>query len=288
MNMLSARINFRDAHPSATDLFLFKRQRTRIIPETPYFDVKGWYTKENQAYHQQAVFQELQFTCNQDGYIQLDKKIIARLQRWWGSPRHTPCVLSFTTVMDENPALSCSSIKLQEVLKACLANEQAILLHTCFFSFKEHETLLVELAQKQLIQLVFSFGSSQENWRKKWEPGTKMYSERINTLSACTQLGIPCGILLDPVIPGESLQGLYELLRLVSRAGVKWVYYRLWDENKLTYSSNEMPNRHQEQLKKGFISQFTHYCKCFQLNSRLPYWPTLVSTSKVAGPQFLF
>lgn len=284
MNMLSARINIRDAQPSATDLFFFKRQRNRIAPETPYFDVTGWYTHQNQQYHQQAIFQELHFRCNKDGYIQLDSKIVARLNMWWGSPRHIPCVLSFTTIIDENPALMCSSRKLQEVLSACLHNEQAILLHTSYFSFVEHKDLLIELAKKQLIQLVFSIGSSEEQWRKKWEPGTKSYKERLQLMAECTQMGIPSGIILEPVVPGESLQGLYELLRLVRQAGVQWAYYRLWNEQRIDI----VLDKQQEQLKKGFISQFTHYCKSFQLNSRLPYWPYPEAEWQSRQPLFLF
>lgn len=289
MNMLSARINIRDVQPSATDLFLLKRQRNRIAPETPYFDLQAWYTQQNLQYQQQGVFQELGFQCNKDGYIQLDKKIVARLTMWWGSPRRIPCVLSFTTLIDENPALSCSSRKLEEVLKACLYNKQPLLLHTSYFSFIEHQNLLVELANENLIQLVFSIGSSQENWRKKWEPGTKSYAERLNTISACSQIGIPCGILLEPVVPGESLQGLYELLRLVSMAGVQWASYRLWEKsNSSQFTEEPYSDTHQEHLKKGFISQFTHYCKCFHLNSRLPYWSSFTTESKRGYPLFLF
>lgn len=274
MNMLSAHINLRDVQPAASDSYFLRRNRQQPVLNTEYHNMQSWYTENHLHYADSPVFKECGFQLDNQSYIQCDKKIIKRLHMLWASPRWVPKVLSFTNRVDDNPTNFCSTKHLNAVLKACLNQHQFIILHVTYIKFIEHKEILVELAKKNLIHLVFSIGSSQNEWHKIWEPGTKSYPLRLKTMQESCSAGIPCGILIEPIIPGEALQGLYELLRLTSQIGIQWAGYRLWHcsfTGKIPIEkSKNYPNTSQMQLEMGFISQFTYHCKRFKLNNQIP------------------
>lgn len=274
--MLSAHSNFRDVQFAASDIYFLKRQRTALPLTSPYVCMQSLYTEQQNMYKHNPVFNEAGFTLDAQGCITCESNLVERLQWLWGSPRWTPQILAFTNRVNNNPANSCSKLQLNKLLSACLRHNQPILLHTTYFEFAEHQSIMVDLAKKQLIHLVFSIGSTQSEWHKQWEPGTKRYTQRLQLMQDAVSVGIPCGFLLDPVIPGESLQGLYELFRLVAQTGVQWAGFRLWQDNQPEFASNSklQLNTHSSnlQLKNGFISQFTHYAKRFELNRQYPSW----------------
>jgi hypothetical protein len=268
MNMLSVHNNFRDVQLAASDIYFFKRQRSSVLSTSAYHCMQSLYTEQQNRYKHQAVFIEAGFQLDAQGCIPCNAKVVERLQWLWGSPRWTPQLLVFTNRVNNNPANTCSKLLLNKLLKACLMHNQPILLHATYFELAEHKTLLVDLAKKQLVHLVFAIGSTQTEWHNRWEPGTKRYTHRFKLMQDAVSAGIPCGFLLDPVVPGESLQGLYELFRLIAQSGIRWAAYRLWQDplNKDTSNSTNL------QLKNGFISQFTHYAKRFELNCQMPSW----------------
>jgi hypothetical protein len=270
MNMLSAHNNFRDVQLAASDIYFFKRHRPQAVPLTSYQCMQALYTKQHEAYCHQDVFKELGFQLNEQGCIPCDKQLVHRLKCLWSSPRWHPKILVFSNRVNNNPANSCSNAQLAKLLQACLEHQQPIILHTTYFLFSELMPMLKEMATFNLIHIVISLGSSQPEWHKRWEPHTKPYSRRFQLMQALSNEGIPCGFLLDPVIPGESLQGLYELFRLASINGIQWAGFQLWNDSTERKVADNVSISNQEQLKKGFISQFTHYAKRFGLNRTIP------------------
>lgn len=276
MNMLSAHSNFRDVQYAASDIYFFKRHRTSVLSSSAYHCMQLLYTEQHNKYKHNPVFMDAGFQLDVQGCIPCDAKVIDRLQWLWGSPRWSPQLLVFTNRVNNNPTNTCSKVQLNKLLMACLTHNQPILLHTTYFEWSEHKSVLVDLAKKQLVHLVFSIGSTQHEWHKRWEPGTKTYKQRLQLMQNAVSAGIPCGFLLDPVVPGESLQGLYELFRLVTQAGIRWAAYRLWQaptniESSDVYSHKGLHSNNL-QLINGFISQFTHYAKRFHLNRQDPIW----------------
>jgi DNA repair photolyase len=64
--------------------------------------------------------------------------------------------------------------------------------------------LLMEAASKTEVSLAFSIGSlDREVWRKT-EPGTPPPDKRIEAVKRLNEAGIPCGVLIAPVLPGIS------------------------------------------------------------------------------------
>lgn len=62
--------------------------------------------------------------------------------------------------------------------------------------------ILKELAQKNLVRVMFTITSLREELRLKLEPRTATYKSRLQALEKLSKLGIPCGIMAGPIIPG--------------------------------------------------------------------------------------
>jgi DNA repair photolyase len=64
--------------------------------------------------------------------------------------------------------------------------------------------LLAEAARRGLAQVSFSIGTLDEEVWRQTEPGTPHPRQRVAALTRLTQAGVPCGVLIAPVIPGLS------------------------------------------------------------------------------------
>lgn len=64
--------------------------------------------------------------------------------------------------------------------------------------------LLVEAARRGLAHVSFSIGTLEEKVWKETEPGTPHPRQRVAALARLVKAGVPCGVLVAPIIPGLS------------------------------------------------------------------------------------
>jgi DNA repair photolyase len=64
--------------------------------------------------------------------------------------------------------------------------------------------LLVEAAQVTEVHTSFSIGTVDERVWRETEPGTPHPRKRLEAVAKLNQAGIPCGVLMAPIIPGIS------------------------------------------------------------------------------------
>jgi DNA repair photolyase len=62
--------------------------------------------------------------------------------------------------------------------------------------------LLVEAARVTDVSTAFSIGTLDEDAWKRSEPGTPHPRKRIDAVRALNEAGIPCGVLMAPILPG--------------------------------------------------------------------------------------
>jgi DNA repair photolyase len=85
--------------------------------------------------------------------------------------------------------------------------------------------LLVDAARVTDVATAFSIGTlDEEAWRRS-EPGTPHPRKRIEAVAALTQAGIPCGVLMAPILPGitDHPRQLREVIRAALDAGATHV-----------------------------------------------------------------
>jgi len=85
--------------------------------------------------------------------------------------------------------------------------------------------LLIELSKHNLVYVNISITGLDDSVRQKLEPRTSTYKNRLKVIQTLTENGIPCGIMMAPIIAGINNQDIPELLRLAGLAGARSASY---------------------------------------------------------------
>ena len=85
--------------------------------------------------------------------------------------------------------------------------------------------LLKEMADKQLVSVLISVTSLDENLRRKMEPRTATGLQRLKTIESLSKAGIRTGVMLGPMIPGLNEQEMPSILQKASEAGAVFSAY---------------------------------------------------------------
>jgi DNA repair photolyase len=85
--------------------------------------------------------------------------------------------------------------------------------------------LLLEAAKVTDVSTAFSIGTLDEEAWKKSEPGTPHPRKRLETVAALNDAGIPCGVMVAPILPGitDDRTKLREVVRAAMDAGATHV-----------------------------------------------------------------
>ncbi|HAP01841.1 MAG TPA: radical SAM protein [Bacteroidetes bacterium] len=79
--------------------------------------------------------------------------------------------------------------------------------------------LLKELAADNLVMVMISITSLDENMRRKLEPRTASALRRLNVIETLAKNNIPCGVMTAPIIPGINSHEIPELMKSAASAG---------------------------------------------------------------------
>jgi len=79
--------------------------------------------------------------------------------------------------------------------------------------------ILQEMAADRLVHVVFSINTLDEDLRRKMEPRTSTVKKKLQAIEDLSQLGIPCGVMMAPIIPGLNSHEILKLAEITSNAG---------------------------------------------------------------------
>ncbi|HQQ94669.1 MAG TPA: PA0069 family radical SAM protein [Bacteroidia bacterium] len=79
--------------------------------------------------------------------------------------------------------------------------------------------LLQELAEHNLVHVMISITGTDEKLRQLLEPRTATYKSRLETIALLSSHGIPCGVMMAPVIPGLNNHEIPGVLEEAGKAG---------------------------------------------------------------------
>lgn len=85
--------------------------------------------------------------------------------------------------------------------------------------------LLLELNKHQLVQLVFSINTLNEEIRAKLEPRTSTIKNRLNAIRKLSDANIPVIVMASPIIPGLTDDGILPLAKACSEAGARAIHH---------------------------------------------------------------
>lgn len=81
--------------------------------------------------------------------------------------------------------------------------------------------ILQELAKLNLTAVYISLTTLKEDLRRKLEPRTASAVKKLNTIKTLSDLGIPVGVMMAPIIPGLNDDEIFPIAKAVSENGAK-------------------------------------------------------------------
>ncbi|AWW32972.1 radical SAM protein [Echinicola strongylocentroti] len=107
----------------------------------------------------------------------------------------------------------------RKILKLCLEVGHPVSVITKNSLIQRDEELLEQLASKRLVHVYFSLNHLDPHLKAKLEPRTATAQKKLSLIQRFSERGIPCGVMVAPLIPALNTQDIPEILRLSAEAG---------------------------------------------------------------------
>jgi DNA repair photolyase len=113
----------------------------------------------------------------------------------------------------------------RQLLEVCLAFNQPVGIITKNAGILRDIDLLKEMATKNLVSVLVSITSLQEDLRRVMEPRTTTAAQRLHIIKALSGAGIRAGVMLGPMIPGLNEHEMQKIMQLASKQGASFSAY---------------------------------------------------------------
>lgn len=113
----------------------------------------------------------------------------------------------------------------RELLKVMLEHRNPVGIITKNSLIQRDQDILEEMAKLNLVHVIFSITSLDENLRRTLEPRTASATKKYEVMKKLSERGIPVGIMTAPIIPGLNHHEIPELLKRASEAGAQMASY---------------------------------------------------------------
>lgn len=107
----------------------------------------------------------------------------------------------------------------RNILKTCLKFRHPVSIITKNSLITRDIDVLTELAEHNLVHVMISITGTDEKMRQLLEPRTASYKNRMAVLETLSKHGIPCGVMVAPIIPGINNHEIPSVLEQAANAG---------------------------------------------------------------------
>ncbi|MFY7900332.1 MAG: radical SAM protein, partial [Chitinophagaceae bacterium] len=113
----------------------------------------------------------------------------------------------------------------KQLLEVCNEFNQPVGIITKNAGILRDKNLLQEMAKKQIVSVLVSITSLNEELRRVMEPRTTTALQRLKTINELSNLGIHTGVMLGPMIPGLNEHEMQRIMKAASENGAKFSAY---------------------------------------------------------------
>jgi DNA repair photolyase len=113
----------------------------------------------------------------------------------------------------------------RSLLETCLEFNQPVGLITKNAGMLRDADVLAKLAKKNLVSVIVSVTTFQEDLRRAMEPRTTTGQQRIRLIRELSEQGVRTGVMLGPMIPGLNEHEMPAILKGASEAGATFSAY---------------------------------------------------------------
>jgi DNA repair photolyase len=137
----------------------------------------------------------------------------------------------------------------RQLLEICLEFNQPVGMITKNAGILRDKDILEKMAAKNLVSVLVSITSFNEDLRRVMEPRTTTGKQRLKVISELSGAGVRMGVMLGPMIPGLNEHEMSDIMKAASSAGAvfsAYTFIRLNGAIKLLFHDwlyKNFPNR---------------------------------------------
>ena len=109
----------------------------------------------------------------------------------------------------------------RNILKTCLKYKHPVSIITKNALITRDLDILTELASYNLVHVMVSITGTDEKMRQVLEPRTATYKSRFGVLDSLSKCGIPCGVMVAPIIPGINNHEIPSVIEQAASVGAR-------------------------------------------------------------------
>jgi DNA repair photolyase len=109
----------------------------------------------------------------------------------------------------------------RSMLEICLKYNHPVSMITKNAVILRDLDILSEMAKLRLVHVMVTITSLDEDLRMKMEPRTVTYRNRLNVLKQLSAHGIPCGVMVAPIIPHLTSYHVHDVIKAAAENGAQ-------------------------------------------------------------------
>ena len=113
----------------------------------------------------------------------------------------------------------------RRILEVCLEFNQPVGIITKNAGILRDKDVLVQMAAKNLVSVLVSITSFQEELRRLMEPRTTTAKQRLRVIKDLSEAGVRMGVMLGPMIPGLNEHEMQRIMQAASENGATFSAY---------------------------------------------------------------
>ncbi len=113
----------------------------------------------------------------------------------------------------------------RQLLEVCLEFNQPVGMITKNAGILRDKDILAKMAEKNLVSVLVSITSFDEDLRRLMEPRTTTAKQRLRIIKELSGIGVRMGVMLGPMIPGLNEHDMFKIMKASSEAGAVFSAY---------------------------------------------------------------
>ena len=113
----------------------------------------------------------------------------------------------------------------RKLLEVCVEFNQPVAIITKNSLILRDKDLLTKLAAKNLVSVIVSTTSFDEELRRVMEPRTTTAKQRLRVMKELSEAGVRVGVMLGPMIPGLNDHEMHNIMKAASEHGASFSAY---------------------------------------------------------------
>src|SRR6478752_838620 len=207
-------------HPEVLDEEMIQNEKTEIIYTYPKSIINkvesddlgfGYSLNRYQGCEHGCIYCYARNTHEYWGYsagldferkILVKKNVIEVLEKTFSKKSWKPQTLMLSGNTDCYQPVERDLELTRKILMTCLKYKHPVSVITKNSLIKRDVDILAKLAEHNLVSVTVSITGVDEKMRLMLEPRTATYKSRFAVIETLSRYGVPCGVMVAPIIPG--------------------------------------------------------------------------------------